>query len=186
MKKILLAALFVATCGLQVSAQQNLFVAQDLKSAIVNNDNTVTFNFKAPDARKVQIAGDFAEKAEGQHIGGMVGAGLIDMTKNTEGIWTYTTKPLDSELYSYEFMVDGVPTIDPNNVYVYRDFATVSNVFIVGNGPADLYKVNKVPHGTLSHRWYHSDGLNTDRRINIYTPAGYEQSGDKKLSLIHI
>ena len=52
MKKILLAALFVATCGLQVSAQQNLFVAQDLKSAIVNNDNTVTFNFKAPDARK--------------------------------------------------------------------------------------------------------------------------------------
>ena len=117
MKKIILAA-FMAACGLQMSAQQNLFVAQDLESAIVNKDNTVTFNFKAPDAQKVQIAGDFAEKAEGQHIGGMVGAGLIDMTKNSEGIWTYTTKPLDSELYSYEFMVDGVPTIDPNNVYV--------------------------------------------------------------------
>lgn len=158
MKKILLTV-FMAVCGLQMSAQQNLFVAQDLESAIVNKDNTVTFNFKAPDAQKVQIAGDFAEKAEGQHIGGMVGAGLIDMTKNSEGIWTYTTKPLDSELYSYEFMVDGVPTIDPNNVYVYRDFATTSNVFIVGNGKADLYKVNKVPHGTLAHRWYHSDGM---------------------------
>lgn len=158
MKKIILAA-FMAACGLQMSAQQNLFVAQDLESAIVNKDNTVTFNFKAPDAKKVQIAGDFAERAEGQHIGGMVGAGLIDMTKNAEGIWTYTTKPLDSELYSYEFMVDGVPTIDPNNVYVYRDFATTSNVFIVGNGKADLYKVNKVPHGTLAHRWYHSDGM---------------------------
>ena len=71
-----------------MSAQQNLFVAQDLESAIVNKDNTVTFNFKAPDAQKVQIAGDFAEKAEGQHIGGMVGAGLIDMTKNSEGIWS--------------------------------------------------------------------------------------------------
>ena len=73
MKKIILAA-FMAACGLQMSAQQNLFVAQDLESAIVNKDNTVTFNFKAPDAQKVQIAGDFAEKAEGQHIGGMVGA----------------------------------------------------------------------------------------------------------------
>ena len=47
-----------------MSAQQNLFVAQDLESAIVNKDNTVTFNFKAPDAKKVQIAGDFAERAE--------------------------------------------------------------------------------------------------------------------------
>lgn len=45
-----------------MSAQQNLFVAQDLESAIVNKDNTVTFNFKAPDAQKVQIAGDFAER----------------------------------------------------------------------------------------------------------------------------
>ena len=50
----------------------------------------------------------------------------------------------------------------------------------VGNGKADLYKVNKVPHGTLAHRWYHSDGMKMDRRINIYTPAGYEQSGNRK------
>ena len=50
MKKIILAA-FMAACGLQMSAQQNLFVAQDLESAIVNKDNTVTFNFKAPDAK---------------------------------------------------------------------------------------------------------------------------------------
>ena len=64
MKKIILAA-FMAACGLQMSAQQNLFVAQDLESAIVNKDNTVTFNFKAPDAQKVQIAGDFAEKGGG-------------------------------------------------------------------------------------------------------------------------
>ena len=130
--------------SVQLSAQQNLFVAQDLKSAIVNEDKTVTFNFKAPDAKKVQIAGDFADKAEGQHVGGMVGAGLIDMTKGEDGIWTYTSRPLKPELYSYEFMVDGVPTIDPNNVYVYRDFATVTNVFIVGGGNADLYIVRDI------------------------------------------
>ena len=45
MKKIILAA-FMAACGLQMSAQQNLFVAQDLESAIVNKDNTVTFTLR--------------------------------------------------------------------------------------------------------------------------------------------
>lgn len=178
--------LVAAYGGMKAPAQQNLFVAQDLRSAIVNDDNTVTFNFKAPDAGKVQIAGDFAAKAEGQHIGGMVGAGLIDMAKNAEGIWTYTTEPLGSELYSYQFMVDGIPVIDPNNVYVYRDFATLSNVFIVGNGQADLYKVNKTPHGTLAHCWYHSDGLGTDRRLNVYTPAGYEQSAGKEYPVLYL
>ena len=186
MKKTILAALCFAACGWTASAQQNLFVAQDLESAIVNKDNTVTFNLKAPDAREVQIVGDFADKAEGQHVNGMVGAGLIDMQKGVDGIWTYTTKPLKSELYSYEFMVDGVPTLDPNNVYVFRDFATVTNVFIVGNGPADLYEVHEVPHGTLSHRWYKSDGLKKTRRINIYTPAGYEESGDRKYPVLYL
>lgn len=31
-----------------------------------------------------------------------------------------------------------------------RDVATVTNVFIIGGDRADLYKVNKVPHGTVS------------------------------------
>lgn len=67
----------------------------------MNKDNTVTFNLKAPDARKVQIAGDFADKAEGQHVNGMVGAGLIDMQKGADGIWTYTTKPLKENRLIY-------------------------------------------------------------------------------------
>lgn len=185
MKRILLITLIICS-GTILFAQQNLFVAQELQSAIVHDDNTVTFNFKAPDARRVQIAGDFSSKAEGEHIGGMVGAGLIDMTKGADGIWTYTTQPLPSELYSYEFLVDGIPTIDPNNVYVYRDFATISNVFLVGNGQADLYRVNRVPHGTLSHRWYHSEATESDRRINVYTPAGYEQSADRRYPVLYL
>lgn len=167
---ILTLLLFIATSAF---AQQNLFISQDIKSAEVNSDNSVTFRMIAPNAKKVQIAGDFAEKAD-QTISGLVGTGLMDMQKVTDSLWTYTTKPLSSELYSYVFMVDGVSTIDPNNPYVIRDFATLSNIFLVGNGQADLYAVKEVAHGTLSHRWYHSDALNLTRRINVYTPAGYE------------
>jgi enterochelin esterase family protein len=67
-------------------------------------------------------------------------------------------------------------TTDPNNVYLIRDVATVTNVFIIGGGRADLYKVNKVPHGTVARRWYNSPSLNLTRRLTVYTPAGYETS----------
>ena len=169
-----------------VFAQQNLFPAQNIESVVINKDNSVTFRFLGPNAKRVQVVGDFVEEAENSPVGGMVGAGLVDMTKANDSLWVYTTKPLPSELYSYTFMVDGTSTIDPNNPYVYRDFATVTNVFVVGNGQADLYQVHKVPHGTLSHRWYTSEGLGMTRRINIYTPAGYEQSGDKKYPVLYL
>ena len=31
-----------------------------------------------------------------------------------------------------------------------------------------------------------SDGMQMDRRINIYTPAGYEQSGDRKYPVLYL
>jgi hypothetical protein len=72
------------------------------------------------------------------------------MSKKGDSIWTFTTKPLSSDLYSYSFIVDGLRITDPNNVHQIRDVATVSNILIIGNGKADNYKVNKVPHGTVS------------------------------------
>ena len=188
MKKLFfLTFIIMSIVTLQTRAQQNLFGGQTIESAVVNADNSVTFRFIAPDAKKVEVAGDFAEKTEKNPIGGVVGTGLLPMTKDDKGVWTLTTKPLASELYMYLFNVDGVATTDPNNPYVYRDYATVSNIFLVGNGRADLYKVNDVPHGSLTHRWYNAKGLNKTRRINIYTPAGYENSNEKYpvLYLLH-
>jgi enterochelin esterase family protein len=63
----------------------------------------------------------------------------------------------------------------------------VTNIFIVGGSPGDLYKVNKVPHGTVSKRWYPSPGLGMERRLTVYTPPGYENSKEKYpvLYLLH-
>ncbi len=181
---VALIAFAFATHG--ATAQQNLFGGQNIQSAVVNADNTVTFRFLAPDAKSVAVAGDFAEVVEDNPIGGMVGTGLIPMTKDAEGLWTLTTKPLQPELYSYMFVADGIATADINNPHVYRDFATICNVFLVGGGMADLYKVNDIPHGSLTHRWYDSPALGTDRRINIYTPAGYEQSGNRRYPVLYL
>ena len=76
-------------------------------------------------------------------------------------------------------MVDGLKINDPANVYVIRDIASVFNVFIVGGERADYYKVNNVPHGTMSKVWYESPSLGINRRMTVYTPAGYESSGKR-------
>lgn len=68
-----LMCLFIAILALHANAQQNLFGGQEIKSADVNPDNSVTFRFIAPDAKKVDVNGEFAEKAEANPIGRMLG-----------------------------------------------------------------------------------------------------------------
>lgn len=184
MKKYLILA---ASClmALSASAQQNLFPSQDLKSAIINEDGSVTFNFLAPKAHKVQIVGDFMEGEKGTNVG-MASSGIVDMTEGEGGVWTYTSKPLVSELYSYTFLVDGIATIDPNHPYVFRDFATLTNLFTVPGGMGDLYSVQDVPHGSVTAVWYHSDGLKMDRRMNVYTPAEYLANPKKKYPVLYL
>ncbi|MDR3218799.1 MAG: esterase, partial [Dysgonamonadaceae bacterium] len=162
-------------------AQQALWGGGDITSPEINADNSVTFRIFAPEAQKVEITGDFlsAQKLQAQ-TGASNAPGKVLLTKDDKGLWTYTTpEPLASELYSYSLVIDGVSIIDPNNVYMIRDVASVTSVFIIGGGRADLYSVNDVPHGTVSRRWYNSPTLNKDRRITIYTPAGYEQSKEQ-------
>jgi enterochelin esterase family protein len=139
----------------------------------INDNNTVTFRLNAPQALNVEVMGDFLPSP------GMAPA-VADMVKNAEGIWEYTTvQALDPELYSYAFIIDGARVCDPENVYNLRDVGTVSSFFIVGGGRADLYKVNDVPHGTVSRSWYFSRVLGSSRRITVYTPPDYEQNKQK-------
>ncbi|HEX2970187.1 MAG TPA: alpha/beta hydrolase-fold protein [Bacteroidales bacterium] len=178
MKKILTTLAFLII-GYLASAQQALWGGANITSPEINPDNSVTFRFQAPDAKEVKITGDWLPSQ-----GRMPGTELLK--KDDKGIWTYTSPVLPSELYSYAFIADGIRTTDPNNVYLIRDVASVTNVFIVGGGQADLYKVNNVPHGTVSRRWYNSPGNKMTRRITIYTPPEYENSGDKKYPVLYL
>ena len=177
MKKlsILITAMFVFTATF---AQQALWGGQDITSPEILPDNKVTFRLHAPQAVKAEITGDFlpTQKTE-TPFGSFDAPGSAELTKNEQGIWEYTTpEALSPELYNYSFIIDGVKVIDPGNVYMVRDVASVTSMFIIGGGRADLYKVNDVPHGTVARRWYESPTLKMSRRVTIYTPPGYETS----------
>lgn len=178
MKKLTILAAGLLMC-VMTFAQQALWGGAPVVSPEIHN-NTVTFRLKAPKAVKVQITGDFLPTQKFKTpFGEADGPGVADLTEGKDGIWEYTTNPLKPELYSYSFIVDGLKTTDPGNVYLIRDVATLTNVFIIGGERADLYKVNKVPHGTVSRIWYNSPTLGMERRMTVYTPAGYETSGKR-------
>lgn len=181
MRKSYLILLLVMVFGSQFSrAQQALWNAPALVSPEVGSDNRVTFRLMAPNAKEVKISGEWMPSQ-----GWTPGSEL--MTRDEKGLWSFTTAALPSDLYSYSFWVDGLKTTDPNNVYLIRDVASVTNVLIVGGGKGDLYKINKVPHGTVSRRWYESKGNGMSRRMTVYTPPGYEADKAKYpvLYLLH-
>lgn len=189
MKKTFVSILGLVAAALCCNAQQALWGTPPVVSPEINTDNTVTFRLKEPAAEKVFVTGDFLPTQKVQTpYGEFDGPGYAELKKNGEGIWEYTTpSALAPELYSYSFVVNGVRMPDPSNVFQIRDVATVTNVFLVGGDRADLYKINAVPHGTVSKVWYRSDALGMDRRLTVYTPAGYGTSGKRYpvLYLLH-
>lgn len=172
MKKTLFLLIVSIIFCANLFPQQALWGGSEIVSPEVHENNTVTFRLHAPNAREVKISGDWIQQP-------------VAMNKDDKGLWSYTTGPLRSDLYSYSFWVDSLKTDDPSNVYINRDVSTLSNIFIIGGGNGDLYKVNKVPHGSVTRRWYSSPGNDMQRRITIYTPAGYE-TGKEKYPVLYL
>lgn len=180
MKRILTLTV-LAAASLGALAQQALWGQAACVSPEINADNTVTFRLKAPKAVRVQLTGDFLPPQKiSTPRGEFEIPGVADMTETDGGMWQFTTpEPLAPELYSYTMLVDGLKINDPSNVHRIRDVQSVTDVFHIPGERADLYAVHDVPHGTVSKQWYHSDKLGMDRRLTVYTPAGYESSGKR-------
>lgn len=169
MKKIHLLIFLIGLAVRSTHAQQALTREAQLLSPEIHSDKSVTFRLTAPNASTVTISGGWMSSVGPERP-------AVSMKKGDDGVWTYTTEGLAPDFYSYSYSVDGLKTIDPNNAHVIRDVANVSNTFLIEGGQADLYKVNDVPHGTVSRRWYNSPGNNKVRRMTVYTPPGYEEN----------
>ena len=160
--------------GLPVFAQQNVHMPVPGKSPEITLEKSVVFTVKAPSAKEVKVAGAFAGKSPSD-------VSLAD------GTYKFRFDSVAPDLYDYWFEIDGVRTLDPGNPYVARDIASLANIFIVPGGKADLFESRDVPHGTVQKVWYGSDILGGERRMTVYLPAGYEESGESYpvLYLLH-
>jgi len=143
----------------------------------VQPDNSVIFRLHAPGATTVQVMGTWPTEFRN----------IIPMEKK-DTIFEVKVGPLPSDMYEYEFIIDGVHVLDPLTNMVTRDGAWIMNRVMIPGAQADVYDVKSVPHGQVNAMWYPSPTLGGgERRMFIYTPPGYEK--DKKrypvLYLLH-
>ena len=137
-----------------------------VESPVVHADRTVTFSFRAPNAQKVELSGQFLK-------------GNQPMQKDEAGVWSLTVGPVAPNLYPYNFVVDGLGVADPANPDLFpNERFKASLVDIPGDTPA-LHHVQAVPRGELTYAFYESKTLNRTRPLVIYTPPGYRAGTDK-------
>lgn len=172
MKKMLMKAAATAVIMLTsfsaFSQEMNsLMFRRSVKSPEITEEG-ITFRFTAPKARKVQVAASWLDN----------NPDAAEMVQGQDGTWSVTLPLPEPELYTYNFVVDGVQMLDPANVLVQRDGARYSNAVLVEGGHADLYKESDRP-GNVEQVWYHSAENDMIRRLYVYTPYGYDHKKTK-------
>lgn len=146
--------------------------SEALVSPEVHPDRTVTFRIRAKDAREVQVAGEW-------RLAGEQPGGNISLKKDTNGVWSGTIGPLESDIYGYSLIVDKVTIADPSNPWVKPMRATRTSVVEVPGDPPRLWEFQSVSHGTVHEHAYFSKSLGLKRRLHVYTPPGYEKNSEK-------
>ena len=140
----------------------------------VHDDRRVTFRLRASGAQKVAVRGEF-------------GGGENAMTRGEDNIWTTTIGPLEPDIYGYSFVVDGLATIDPMNPHVKPMRQPRTSMLEVTGQTPQPWTITDVPRGTLHAHHYISAALDgKERRVHVYTPPGYERSGDERYPVLYL
>ena len=181
MKKIFtvlaVAALMAGTAFGQELAN---FARQGQGQQIVSpevKDGKVTFRLNANYATRVQLSGNWMADPW---------TGTEDMVKGPNGVWELTIDAPEPEIYTYNFIVDGVSVNDPLNNQVQRDGNRYLNMLFIPGERSENYYECDGPHGTLTYRWYDSALLGISRRMAVYTPYGYEKNTKQKYPVLYL
>ena len=138
--------------------------------------DSVTFRLKADYATVVKLSGSWMPNPYG---------GTIDMVRGENNVWSVKIALPAPEIYTYNFVVDGVAVNDPQNIYVQRDGTRYLPMLIVPGERTENYG-EATQHGTVSHPWYDSKLLGYSRRLTVYTPYGYEANPKKKYPVLYL
>jgi len=130
-------------------------------------EKTVTFRISAPQAKLVRLYGSWMRSFDSS----------VNMNKDTTGLWMVAVPKPPAELYTYNFIVDGLNVNNVNNVFLQRDGTRYLSVLLVpGELTANYFEAGK--RGNLRKVWYNSPTIGTTRRISCYTTYGKKAGND--------
>ena len=137
----------------------------------VDNTGRVQLRIKAPDANKVKLNFWSGPK--------------VDMIKDADGYWSYTTGTLAPGLHYYVLNVDGVDASDPGSRAFFGGSRYVSAVEVPEAG-STYYLPQDVPHGQVREVWYHSKVTDSWRHALVYLPPGYDTDTKKRYPVLYL
>ncbi len=167
---LLLATLLAAI--LPISAQEftNFRIPERIVSPETAGD-TVILRFAGEYVSDVRVDGSWSQAP-------------VPMTKR-EGVWELRLVGLQGDFYTYRFMADGVPSLDPSNRNVQYHGTDYRNFFIV-DGPRSQGYVQASHRGEVSFVWYDSKLMGTNRRMAVYTPYGYGRDKRQQYPVLYL
>ncbi len=180
MKRILTMIAVAALSVLAANGQELANFARQQGTPVVSpevKDGKVTFRLNANYATRVQLSGNWMANPW---------TGTEEMQKGPNGIWELTIDAPEPEIYTYNFIVDGVAVNDPLNNQVQRDGNRYLNMLFIPGERSENYYESEVQNGTLTYRWYDSPSLGIRRRMAVYTPYGYENNPKQKYPVLYL
>lgn len=178
-KLILIISSLVIAAGLNGQELTNFNFRGRFKPVVSPEitQDSVTFRLKADYATIVKLNGSW-----------MPGWGsTIDMQRGEENVWSVKIPLPSPEIYTYNFVEDGVAVNDPQNYMVQRDGVRYLNMLMVPGGRSENYfGISSAQRGTMRYMWYDSAILGLNRRLTVYTPFGYETSPRTKYPVLYL
>ena len=153
-------------------------------SILLHPDGSVTFLYQNPDAKSVKVYCDCKLRKETPIIR-TENYHSAKMSKDSSGLWAYTTPPLPPEVYTYQFGSDSRRFPDPTNPDSIRVRCEKMSVFTVGGTPqTDLYRADPL-RGHLDTLEFQSRNETVTRRIIVYTPPQYTE-GNRQFPVLYL
>jgi enterochelin esterase family protein len=169
-------------------ASSKLSAQTQTSSPEIHTDGSVTFRYYGPTAESVSLKGSLipAKKKYKTPAGTFGKEGELPLKREGDW-WSCTTDVLPSEMYTYQFNVDGRLVVDSLNANLVRDIADTLSWFMIPGGIADDYASHNVAHGRLEKVWYPTTLPDmTRRRMSVYLPAGYDANKLRRYPVLYL
>ena len=146
-----------------------------LTSPEIYVDRQVTFRLRAPHASKVELLFSAWSRKP------------VPMSKDEDGVWQVTVGPLEPEIYTYAFQVDGIRMLDLNNPNLKTGGRALdaSELEIPAAAPR-FDQLQQVPRGVLHVHSYVSSQLKINRSLYVYVPPQAIAQPDRRLPVLYL
>jgi len=144
-------------------------------SPVIHSDGSVTFSYKNPSAKRVKLFCDCDLRNNNYKIE-RENLQSVRMKPDSSGVFTFTTKPLTPEVYTYQFKTHGRRFVDPDNADSIRVLNTRRSVFVIPGSTLSDLCIKDSLHGRIEFFEIWDTACGKTRRILLYLPPDYDRT----------